>query len=297
MRKSVLLTGGAAVFFALALLGCAIFSHANKKQETETAGHSADISSNVNTMPVVIAPMIANPTSNGQTHNRLYLGPKAFALQMSLPEYDTDALSYIDSRLDRARGGDAQASYEIHARVSSCARSLAPGDEDEYKAYASVGLGEQFSKRVELDIERCKGLIHRADVTSENWLSTSAAQGSIEARLMYARMPEAAIGDHQNIPTDLAKVTDYRKNVIDYLQDSTELGNLDSMESLANIYDRGIISPQSPEKSLGYWIALEMANPSEHSRTSIKRLTDQLHPGQLQNARAAAKDIYSTCCK
>lgn len=236
---------------------------------------------------------VAHSTST----KRISLGNKAFLVNMTPPDYESDAGTYIDSRLKDARNGNSQASYEIYARVSSCERALNPGDADEYKAYASMGAGAQYSKRVENEIERCKSLINRTDVTSENWLSLAAAQGSIEARLMYARDPQAAIGTFTDALTDPNKIIDYRQNAVSYLNESIRTGNVDSIEALANIYSRGIIAERSNEKSLSYWLTLQRVNPSDYTSNSIKALSNQLQPDQIQRAEIESQEIYRSCCK
>lgn len=77
------------------------------------------------------------------------MGSKAFLIEMTRPDFDSNAVDFIDGRLTKAKAGDAQASYQIHSRVASCRHALDPGDDNEYRAYASMGLGAQFSKRVE----------------------------------------------------------------------------------------------------------------------------------------------------
>lgn len=242
-------------------------------------------------------PPLQSSVAQSTSTKRISLGAKAFLVNMTQPDYESDAGTYIDSRLKTARNGNSQASYEIHARIASCERALNPGDADEYKAYASMGAGAQYSKTVEKEIERCKSLIGRTDVTSENWLSMAAAQGSIGARLMYARDPQAAIGTFTDALTDPNKIIEYRHNTVSYLNESIRSGNVDSIEALANIYSRGIIAERSNEKSLGYWLTLQRVNPSEYTSNSIKALSNQLQPDQIQRAETESQEIYRSCCK
>lgn len=228
---------------------------------------------------------------------RITLGPKAFLIDIKSPEYEGDAARYIDNRMQRSQAGDSQASYEIHARVASCKRALNPGDDDEYKAYSSIGLAEQFSRRIELEIENCKAISERTDITRENWLSLAAAQGSIEARLMYAQDPRAAIGDLTEVLSDPGRLIDYRQNAVGYLTESVSSGNVDSIEALATLYDRGIVAERSATKSLGYWMALQRVHPSPYSAESIKRLSGSMQIEQLTRAQQLSNEVYRSCCE
>lgn len=235
-------------------------------------------------------------TSAQSTGSRVALGSKAFLLKIDAPHYEGDASEYIDKRIASARAGNAQSSYEIYTRIASCKRALNPGDADEYKAYASAGLGEQYSRSIEQEIEHCKGLIGRTELGDENWLSLAAAQGSVEARLIFAKDPKAIIGDLTDALKDPERIVNYRKDAINYLNDSVSQGSIDSMEALAEIYDRGIIAEKSPEKSLAYWLAYQRAQPNSQSAASIARLSKLLQPGQIKQSNVMAEDIYRSCC-
>ncbi|MGB9099919.1 MAG: hypothetical protein WCC51_04730 [Stenotrophomonas indicatrix] len=235
--------------------------------------------------------------STGTLNTRIALGPKAFLIDIKSPEYIGDATSYIGERVQRSKAGDSQASYEIHARVASCKRALDPGDDGEYKVYSSMGLAEQFSRRIEEEIENCKAIAERTDITGENWLSLAAAQGSIEARLMYAQNPRAAIGDLTDVLSDPSRLIDYRRNAVEYLSESVSSGNVDSIEALANIYDRGIVAERSYTKSLGYWMALQRVHPSQYSAESISRLSSSMQTEQIIRAQELSSDIYRSCCE
>ena len=235
--------------------------------------------------------------STATVNARIALGPKAFLIDIKSPEYKGDATNYINERIQRSKTGDSQASYEIHARVSSCKRALDPGDDGEYKVYSSMGLAEQFSRRIEEEIENCKTIAERTDIMGENWLSLAATQGSIEARLMYAQNPRAAIGDLTEVLSDPSRLIDYRRNAVEYLSESVSSGNVDSIEALANIYDRGIVAERSYTRSLGYWMALQRVHPSQYSAESISRLSSSMQTEQIIRAQELSKEVYRSCCE
>lgn len=228
--------------------------------------------------------------------SKVALSGKAFLLKIEAPHYEGDASEYIDRRIAAARAGDAQSSYEIHNRIASCKRALNSGDADEYKAYASVGLGEQYSRKIEQEIDHCQGLIGRTEIGDENWLSLAAAQGSVEARLIFAKDPKAIIGDLTEALKDPERITNYRRDAIDYLSESVSLGSVDSIEALADIRDRGIIADKSPEKSLAYWLAYQRAQPNSRSAASIARLSKLLQPNQIERSNEMSEAIYRSCC-
>lgn len=224
------------------------------------------------------------------------LGGKAFLLKIETPHYEGDASEYIDRRIAAARAGDAQSSYEIHNRIASCKRALNSGDADEYKAYASVGLGEQYSRKIDQEIDHCQGLIGRTELGDENWLSLAAAQGSVEARLIFAKDPKAIIGNLTEALKDPERITNYRRDAIDYLNESVSQGSVDSIEALAEIHDRGIIAEKSPEKSLAYWLTYQRAHPNSQSAASIARLSKLLQPNQIERSNEMSEAIYRSCC-
>lgn len=239
----------------------------------------------------------AEQRSTATVNARITLGPKAFLIDIRPPEYRGDATNYIDQRMQRSKSGDGQASYEIHSRLASCKRALDPGDDSEYKVYSSMGLAEQFSRRIEEEIENCKAIAQRTDITGENWLSLAAAQGSIEARLMYAQNPRAAIGNLTEVLSDPSRLIDFRRNAVEYLDESVSSGNLDSIEALANIYDRGIVAERSYTRSLGYWMALHRVHPSQYSAESISRLSSSMQAEQIIRAQEISGEIYQSCCQ
>lgn len=174
------------------------------------------------------------------------LGGKAFLLKIETPHYEGDASEYIDRRITAARAGDAQSSYEIHNRIASCKRALNSGDADEYKAYASVGLGEQYSRKIDQEIDHCQGLIGRTELGDENWLSLAAAQGSVEARLIFAKDPKAIIGNLTEALKDPERITNYRRDAIDYLNESVSQGSVDSKPLLTSMTEGSL--PINPLK-------------------------------------------------
>lgn len=228
--------------------------------------------------------------------SRATLGGKAFLLKIDTPHHEGDASEYIDKRIAGSRAGNGQSSYEIYTRIASCKRALNPGDANEYKAYASAGLGEQYSRNIEQELERCKGLIGRTELGAENWLSLAAAQGSVEARLIFAKDPVAIIGDLTQALKDPERIVNYRTDAVNYLNESVSQGSIDSIEALAEIYDRGIIAEKSPEKSLAYWVAYQRVQPNSQSAASIARLSKMLQPDQIKQSNAMAEDIYRSCC-
>lgn len=216
------------------------------------------------------------------------LGGKAFLLKIETPHYEGDASEYIDRRIAAERAGDAQSSYEIHNRIASCKRALNSGDADEYKAYASVEIGQE--------IGHYQGLIGRTELGDENWLSLAAAQGSVEARLIFAKDPKAIIGNLTEALKDPERIANYRRDAIDYLNESVSQGSVDSIEALADIHDRGIIADKPPEKSLAYWLAYQRAHPNSQSAASIARLSKLLQPNQIERSNEMSEAIYRSCC-
>ncbi|VEF34264.1 Uncharacterised protein [Stenotrophomonas maltophilia] len=159
-----------------------------------------------------------------------------------------------------------------------------------------LAWGSSTQGKIEQEIDHCQGLIGRTELGDENWLSLAAAQGSVEARLIFAKDPKAIIGDLTEALKDPERITNYRRDAIDYLNESVSLGSVDSIEALADIHDRGIITDKSPEKSLAYWLAYQRAQPNSHSAASIARLSKLLHPNQIERSNEMSEAIYRSCC-
>ncbi|OBU56644.1 hypothetical protein A9K70_15320 [Stenotrophomonas maltophilia] len=139
-------------------------------------------------------------------------------------------------------------------------------------------------------------MIGRTELGDENWLSLAAAQGSVEARLIFAKDPKAIIGNLTEALKDPERIANYRRDAIDYLNESVSQGSVDSIEALADIHDRGIIADKSPEKSLAYWLAYQRAHPNSQSAASIARLSKLLQPNQIERSNEMSEAIYRSCC-
>lgn len=119
----------------------------------------------------------------------------------------------------------------------------------------------------------------------------------MEARLVYAQDPRAALGTFAEVLSDPGKLIEYRRNAVDYLMESSSRGNVDAIEALANIYDRGILAEQSKERSLAYWMAFHRANPTAYSMESVNRLSHGMDAEQLARSQELSNGVYRSCCE
>ena len=100
--------------------------------------------------------------------------------------------------------------------------------------------------------------------------SLAAAQGSVEARLIFAKDPKAIIGDLTEALKDPERITNYRRDAIDYLNESVSLGSVDSIEALADIHDRGSLPINPLKRALHTGSHISARNPTAIRRRPLR---------------------------
>ncbi len=227
---------------------------------------------------------------------RQQVSGRAYFIKAPPTETQGDALHFVSERLKLAEAGDGIASYEIHLRAESCRRATEPGDAGVYRGYAKVGLGLQYMQSIESELADCKSLMDDQQILSTNWLELAAAQGSVEAQLLYAQNPRAILGSYQDVLTDPDRLLDYRSTALSHLQSALSSGSLDALDALGDIYSRGILAPASPPDAYIHKLALQRLDPRPSREHELAELKAHLSPDQLVAAEPAATKIINACC-
>lgn len=215
----------------------------------------------------------------------------------SLPiDLEGDALEFVNQRLVAARGGNGLASYEIPLRIDACRRATKPGDQGVYLAYAQRGLGQQYMLGVAKELERCAPLLFRGDLLAENWLEQAAQQGEVEAQLLYAQDPAATLGTLSELLANPERAIEYRRVAVSQLQRALESGNLDALDALGDIYQRGILAPKDLSAAYAHKLALQQIDAMPSRNRELAALRNALSPAEVSAAEGAASEIRKMCC-
>lgn len=235
----------------------------------------------------------SNPASTQSATRRQLIQGRAYYIKSPPLDLDGDALEFVGQRLAAARGGSGLASYEIHLRTDSCRRVMKPGDQGVYLAYAREGLGQQYMRGVEKELQNCAKLLSSGDLLDENWLEQAAQQGEVEAQLLYARDPAATLGTLGDLLADPERALEYRRLAVSLLQRALQSGSLDA---LGNIYQRGILAPKDFSAAYAHKLALQQIDAKPSRSAELAELRSVLTPAEISSAEVAAKELRKTCC-
>lgn len=242
------------------------------------------------------ARLVASGADAVRASNHEMVGSKAFNIRFAQPDFDGPALDFVRARLAASAAGDSQATYEIFQRVSSCRREIANADDGEFLAYSQAGLGAKYANSMERNLSQCASLGEDPSLASMNWLSLAAEQGSVEARIVYSRVPEEVVGNYQQALRNPERLVEYRDNVVRYLDESASAGSLDAVVSLGNIYARGTLAERDDVKSYAYRLALEQIRPTSVIPEEMTAQKEGLSPSQQAEAAKLARDVLRNCC-
>ncbi|WP_143584182.1 sel1 repeat family protein [Stenotrophomonas rhizophila] len=238
----------------------------------------------------------SNPASPESATRRQLIQGRAYYIKSPPMDLEGDALEFVSQRLAAARGGSGLASYEIHLRTDSCRRVMKPGDQSVYLAYAREGLGQQYMRGVEKELQNCSKLLSSGDLLDENWLEQAAQQGEVEAQLLYARDPAATLGTLGDLLADPERALEYRRLAVSLLQRALQSGSLDALDALGNIYQRGILAPKDFSAAYANKLALQQIDAKPSRSAELAELRSILTPAEISSAEVAAKELRKTCC-
>lgn len=246
--------------------------------------------------PLLVATQASRSVGREYADSREMVGPKAFNIRFTQADSTGIALDFVRSRLAASAAGDAQATYAIFQRVSACRREVVAADEGVFRAYSEAGMGAQYANSVERSLEQCASLFEDSSVMSGGWLALAAEQGSVEARIVFARLPEEVAGTYQDVLRDPARLVEYRKNAVRYLNEAASQGSLDALVTLGNIYERGLLAERDDVRSYAYKVALGQVRPTAVTLDELARLRRGLSSSQQAQAEMLSREILRDCC-
>lgn len=238
----------------------------------------------------------SDPASPESATRRQLIQGRAYYIKSPPMDLEGDALEFVSQRLAAARGGSGLASYEIHLRIDSCKRAMKPGDQGVYLAYARQGLGQQYMRGVEKELQNCAKLLSSGDLLDENWLEQAAQQGEVEAQLLYAQDPAATLGTFGDLLADPERAFEYRSMAVSLLQRALQSGSLDALDALGDIYQRGILAPKDLSAAYAHKLALQQTDALPSRSTELAELRSVVTPAEISAAEVAAKELKKTCC-
>lgn len=207
-----------------------------------------------------------------------------------------DALAFVQSRVQRARAGDFNATFEIYLAVRDCQNSIS-GDADKALALeVQGGVDPQELSTSERKLAECSSLAGSSDLWNEHWLDMAARQGSVEAQLMYAVDVASVLGSSSQRLANPEKTLEWKETARSYLEQVAATGNLDAMVRLSAAYGKGVFVQRSSERSYAYALAANRMKPGTFDAAFMASLKRELPTQQQEWARSLSGKIYDACC-
>lgn len=238
----------------------------------------------------------SRPASADSASRRQTVAGRAYYIKPPPIDLEGDALQFVNQRLAAARDGSGLASYEIHLRTDSCRRAMQPGDQGVHLAYAQVGLAQQYMRGVEKELQNCADLLSSGEFMDEKWLELAAQQGDVEAQLLYAHDPAATLGSFGDLLADPERALEYRSMAVSLLQRALHSGSLDALDTLGDIYQRGILAPKDLRAAYAHKLALQQIDALPSRSSELAELRSALSPAEILAAETSAKELRKTCC-
>lgn len=238
---------------------------------------------------------ISNSTViDGAITQNIPKGHRAFSVVTHYPAFTGPAKDYVEGLLPASDAGDASATWRIWSRIHACRPAINEVDPGEVAIYTGMGLGEQHLQSI-LDLQHdCGSLIAEPALWKRAWLARAAEQGSLEARLMYAKSPEEALGADFDALAHPDEVMAYRSRAMAYLENAAGNGSLDALISLSTAYANGVLVPADPATSHAYARVVMRVDP--RLDMGVEASGSELPEAELRRARALESRIYRECC-
>lgn len=213
-------------------------------------------------------------------------GSAGFSIRRTGPlRPDGDARDFVRSLKRRSDAGDGTASYDIFLAVLDCRRlyDQVPAIEDDD---AARRLGE------------CESLLGDAALTDVDWLSRAVAQGSLEAKLLYAINPAYSLaGGATAYLADPDAVQKWRETSRRYLEEAVSYGSQDALLLLSNAYGAGVIVGQDRVAQFAYALAAQQIAPIDGFQQGYGSLRRSMTIEEQRSAELRAQTIRESCCK
>lgn len=194
-----------------------------------------------------------------------------------------DAGQWIDLHRDASERGNADATYQIYLTLNECISYIASSSPEELAWAKRIGANDRYEETIDQKLHECIKVDSDMLSKSQNWLSKAAAQGSIEAQILYASNPDKIIGTP--IDKDSDAFYEWRSNAISYLNEAISKGSVDALMTLSNAYRVGFTVPADPTMYYGLEIALNKINHEYSINNPLQEATTKLTQSQLRSAK------------
>lgn len=225
-----------------------------------------------------------------QNRGRAY----SISRMQSLP--DGDALTHVQSLLQKSKAGDATATYAIYLTVNQCKSALDPPSLSLLQAYRTQGIEKQFKDSLEKNLIKCESLMSTPGLSDEPWLKRAADQGSIEAKIMFAIDSTSILGNRSDYLSHPERLIEYRTEAMQNLQYAASTGSVDALMALGNAYETGILTEKSPSQSLAYYKAAYSLAPNAGLQELLSRESKSLSLREVEIANKLSNQIINNCC-
>ncbi|PTA70490.1 hypothetical protein C9412_17080 [Stenotrophomonas sp. Nf1] len=189
-----------------------------------------------------------------------------------------------------AEAGDADASYSIYLALTDCAMYLRASTPEELTESRAIGASPEYEKKLLRKLIECESLSPSQSDQIGYWLAKAAGQGSIEAMVAYAAMPNAILGDKPD--PESTEFKDWQSSAASYLNEAMLKGSVDALAQLSNAYMAGYALPRDPEKAYAAQLALGEINPDYSSEAYRNSIANELSAQQLAQARKKSKELF-----
>jgi len=208
------------------------------------------------------------------------------------------ALDVAESLGAAARNGDANAAFQIYAKLSRCFDSSSNEVTEQIRAaYRRVGISDEaIDEEVALQRTDCQGAGELV-ASRGQWLELAAERGYAEGMIMYAADPAAILGDVPIFEVSDERLSNYIERSLNYMDGLVEQGDANAMILLSMLYKSSDLIPSDKVLSAAYRMAAERVAPLDVPVKPTHFTMDGLTSTQEAEARAIAQQIQSKCCE
>lgn len=207
-----------------------------------------------------------------------------------------DAAAFARTLVPAAMSGDGTASYRLYLIAAECHAAVSPDAVESYRLTRHL-LAPDYPKQMARKMEECESLLLDPQLSDTGaWLRQAAAQGSLEAGLVYSISIDKVVGGPQVWARHPERVIEYKRQALRYLEDGAALGNVSALLALSQTYKNDFFVPVNPIKALAYRLALGKVDPIAGDTREVERLEEGLSQAQRSEARRQADAIARWCC-
>ena len=207
-----------------------------------------------------------------------------------------DAAAFARTLVSAAMSGDGTASYRLYLIAAECHTAVSPDVVESYRLTRHL-LAPDYPKQMARKMEECENLLLDPQLSDTGgWLKRAAAQGSLEAGLVYSISIDKVVGGPQVWARHPERVIEYKRQAMRYLEEGAALGNVSALLALSQTYKSDFFVPVDPIKALAYRLALGKVDPIASDSRDIERLEEGLSQAQSGEARRQADAIARWCC-